>query len=294
METKKLSLRQTALDFLVSALAGIVVAIGYYFFQNSNGFAPGGVGGLATITYYLLDYKVSWALLMLIFNIPIFVLLTIFVNRMLGINLIIYMFVQSLSTELFEYLGLKPYCLSNNTEDFEMTFACIATGVISGLGFSIMLRRFGASGGTYAISAIIKQFKPAANIANLAFFLDGSVVILAFFIYGFKVTPTICTFINLFVATMVVNTAIKGGHEGFKFEIITDKPEEISEEIITSLGHGVTEIRAMGMYSHTEKHLLVCIVRKKNIGSMMKIIKKYNGTFASFGTVNEVFGRFRK
>lgn len=294
MNTKKLSLGQTALDFLISSLAGIVVAIGYYFFQNSNGFAPGGVGGLATITYYLLDYKVSWALLMLIFNIPIFVLLTIFVNRMLGINLIIYMFVQSLSTELFEYLGFKPYCLVNNTEDFEMSFACIATGVIAGLGFSIMLRRFGASGGTYAISAIIKRFKPAANIANLAFFLDGSVVIIAFFVYGFKITPTICTFINLFVATVVVNTAIKGGNEGFKFEIITDKPEEISEEIITTLKHGVTEIRAMGMYSHTEKHLLVCIVRKKNIGSMMKIIKKYKGTFASFSTVNEVFGRFRK
>ncbi len=294
MNTKKLSLGRTALDFLISSLAGIVVAIGYYFFQNSNGFAPGGVGGLATITYYLLDYKVSWALLMLIFNIPIFVLLTIFVNRMLGINLIIYMFVQSLSTELFEYLGFKPYCLVNNTEDFEMSFACIATGVIAGLGFSIMLRHFGASGGTYAISAIIKRFKPAANIANLAFFLDGSVVIIAFFVYGFKITPTICTFINLFVATVVVNTAIKGGNEGFKFEIITDKPEELSQEIITTLKHGVTEIRAMGMYSHTEKHLLVCIVRKKNIGSMMKIIKKYKGTFASFSTVNEVFGRFRK
>ena len=65
------------------------------------------------------------------------------------------------------------------------------------------------------------------------------------------------------------------------------------EEIIKKLGHGVTEIRAQGMYSHTDKYMLVCIIRKKQVGEMMKIIKKYKGSFASFSKVNEVFGRFR-
>ena len=65
--------KQILLDVAVAVLAGLIVGFAYYFFQNSNGFAPGGVGGLATITYYLTGYKVSWALLMLAFNIPIFI-----------------------------------------------------------------------------------------------------------------------------------------------------------------------------------------------------------------------------
>ena len=36
------------------------------------------------------------------------------------------------------------------------------------------------------------------------------------------------------------------------------------------------------------------IIRKKMMGKMMKIIKKYPGTFADFSKVNEVFGRFKK
>ena len=68
----------------------------------------------------------------------------------------------------------------------------------------------------------------------------------------------------------------------------------MSQELIEKLGHGVTEIRVQGMYSHTEKYMLVCIVRKKQIGKMMKIIQRYPGSFASFSKVNEVFGRFRK
>ena len=286
--------KQNVLDALYAVAAGLIVALAYYFFQNSNNFAPGGVGGLATITYYLLDYKVPWAILMLVFNIPIFVLVSIFVNRKLGLYLIIYMVVQSFGTELFSLLDWKPYCLANNGEDFEIVFACIATGIISGVGFSLMLRRFGASGGTYAISALIKKAKPETNVAYVSFLMDTSVVFIAFFVYGMKITPVICTLLNLFIANVVVDNVLTGIKNGYKFEIITDKPEEVSAELLEKLGHGVTEIRVVGMYSHNEKYMLVCIIRKKQIGEMMKIIQRYPGTFANFARVNEVFGRFKQ
>ncbi|MBQ8308678.1 MAG: YitT family protein [Clostridia bacterium] len=284
-------------DIVVACLAGVIVGFAYYFFQNSNGFAPGGVGGLATITYHLLGINgvdFSWAVLMVAFNIPIFVLVSIFVNRRLGVILIVYMLVQSFSTEIYELLGWLPYCKLNNGEDFEIVFACIATGVISGFGFSMMLKRFGASGGTYAISALIKHWKPATNIAYVSFLLDGSVVFIAFFVYGMKIAPVICTLLNLFIANVVVDYALSGIRNGYKFEIVTDKPNELSAELIEKLKHGVTEITVQGMYSHTEKYMLVCIIRKKQVGEMMKIIQRYKGTFASFSKVNEVFGRFKK
>jgi uncharacterized membrane-anchored protein YitT (DUF2179 family) len=204
------------------------------------------------------------------------------------------MLVQSFSVELFGLLGWKAYCAANNGEDFEIVFACIATGVISGTGFCFMLRRFGASGGTYAISALIKKAKPETNIAYVSFLMDSSVVLIAFFVYGMKVTPVICTLINLFIANMVVDSSLAGLKNGYKFEIVTDKPNEVSAELLERLGHGVTEIRVMGMYSQTEKYMLVCIIRKKQVGEMMKIIQKYPGTFASFAKVNEVFGRFKQ
>lgn len=292
MEQTKI--KNTVADVLIAVLAGLIVAIAYYFFQNSNGFAPGGVGGLATITYYLVEYSIPWAYLMILFNLPIFILVTIFVDRKLGIYLIIYMLVQSFGTELLALVGCKPYSANHNGEDFEIVFACIATGVISGFGFSIMLRRFGASGGTYAISSLIKKARPASNVAYVAFLLDSSVVAVAFFVYGMRITPVICTLLNLFIANIVVDYFLSGIKNGYKFEIITDKPEELSKELIEKLHHGVTEVKVLGMYSQTEKYMVICIIRKKQIGEMMKIIKKYTGSFASFSKVNEVFGRFRK
>ena len=68
-----------------------------------------------------------------------------------------YMLVQSFIPVIYEWIGVKPYCFENYVADFNIVFACIATGVISGFGFSMMLKRFGASGGTYGISALIKK-----------------------------------------------------------------------------------------------------------------------------------------
>ena len=281
-------------DLLVAVTAGLIVGTAFFFFQNSNGFAPGGVGGLATMTHHLLADYVSWSVLMLAFNMPILISLSIFVNRKLGLFLVIYITVQSFTPQLWSAMGALPYCLANSAEDFNVIFASIATGVISGFGFSIMLKHFGASGGTYGISALLKRMKPDMNIAYVSFIMDASVVFIAFFVYGMKVTPVICTLLNLFIANIIVDNGLNGLKNGYKFEIVTDDPQGLSVELMTKLKHGVTEMKVHGMYSDTDKHMLVCIINKRQIGDMMRILKNHPDTFASFEKVSEVFGNFER
>ena len=281
-------------DVLCAVAAGIIVGTAYHFFQNSNAFAPGGVGGLATITHHFLDGAVNWSILMVAFNLPIFILVSIFIDKKLGAILIIYMVVQSFIPHFYDAIGALPYCLINNGDDFNIVFACIATGVISGFGFSIMLKRFGASGGTYGISALIRKAKPEMNIAYVSFIMDASVVMIAFFVYGMKVTPVICTLLNLFIANVIVDHGLSGIKNGYKFEIVTNDPTELSHELMTKLRHGVTRIDVHGMYSDTDKYMLICIINKRQIGDMMRIIKNHPDTFASFEKVNEVFGNFKR
>ncbi len=292
--TKRNDLKNFIVDILCAIAAGIIVGTAYHFFQNSNGFAPGGVGGLATITHHLLEDKISWSVLMIAFNLPIFILVSAFINKKLGAILSLYMVVQSFIPYLYEAVGWMPYSLANNQDDFNIVFACIATGVISGFGFSLMLKRFGASGGTYGISALIKKMKPELNIAYVSFIMDTSVVLIAFFVYGMRITPVICTLCNLFIANVIVDHGLSGIKNGYKFEIITNNPDKIAEELMTRLRHGVTKIQVHGMYSDTDKYMLVCIINKRQIGEMMKIIKRYPDTFASFEKVNEVFGNFQR
>ena len=291
---KKTSVKSFLFDIFMAIAAGAVVGTAYFFFQNSNGFAPGGVGGLATITHHLIGGAVDWGILMIAFNLPIFILVSILIDRKLGFMLSLYMVVQSSMPRLYGFIGFRAYCEANNGDDFNIILASVATGVISGFGFSLMLRRFGASGGTYGISALLRRAKPDLNIAYVSFIMDASVVGIAFFVYGMKVTPVMCTLLNLFIANVIVDNGLSGIKNGYKFEIVTTEPDAISEEIMTRLKHGVTEIKVHGMYTHSDKFMVVCIVNKRQIGDMMRIIKKYPGSFANFTKVNEVFGNFRR
>ena len=60
---KKREIKTLIIDILYAVTAGLIVGIAYFFFQNSNGFAPGGVTGLATITHYLIGGKKFFSLI---------------------------------------------------------------------------------------------------------------------------------------------------------------------------------------------------------------------------------------
>ncbi len=294
-----------AMDIFVCFLSALLVSSSLYFFSNYNQFAPGGVTGCASILASLIartsdDVTLYMSILMFAFNLPIFTLVAIFCSRKTGVMLIVYLLFQSGLLMLFKYLhtafGLPYYAAFSTDPLFEegnnVVFAAIGVGVISGLGFSLMLRRFGASGGTYAISALIKRFKPEKNIAWLAFALDSSVVVLAFFVYGASINSVISTLSNIFISNLVVDYLLQGLRNGYKFEVITDRPDELADLMMTRLHRGVTLLHAEGMYTHTDKAILICIIRKRQIGEFLKLLKDHGATFSFSCKVNEVYGKF--
>lgn len=294
-------------DIFVCFVSAVLVSASLYYFSNYNRFAPGGVTGFASIIGSWIaedglgDVTTNMSILMFAFNLPIFVLVAIFTSRKTGIMLIVYLVFQATLLMFFKHLhtsfGLPYYAAFSGDplyqEGNNVVFAAIGVGVISGLGFSIMLRRFGASGGTYAISALIKHFKPEKNIAWLAFVLDSSVVVLAFFVYGASVNSVISTLTNIFISNIVVDNMLQGLRNGYKFEIITDRPEELAKELMEKLHRGATLLHAEGMYTHTNKSVLICIIRKRQMGEFLKILKHHGATFSYSCKVNEVYGKFK-
>lgn len=295
--TTKISLKSLLLDIGASFLAGVIVAFGLHIFSKQNNFVPGGITGFAYILASV--FNADEGLLLTCLSIPLFVLVFIFIDKKLGLILSFYVIVQSGTITLLKNINFYQYSVVNGGE---LMFAALATGVVTGIGYALQIMRHGASGGTYAISALIKHWRPASNIAWVSFALDSSVVVFVFILNAFGETTEIskaislslCTLINLFIADVVVDKCLRGTKEGYKFEIITDEPESISTEIMQELQHGVTELNVHGMYTHLEKYMIVCIIRKRELSKMMRILKKYPKSFSSFAKVNEVFGKFNK
>ena len=86
----------------------------------------------------------------------------------------------------------------------------------------------------------------------------------------------------------------KNGRSAVCFEIITDYPNEISDEIIFTLNHSCTLIPARGMYSGRDTNMLICVVNKTQVTAVSRIVRKYPNTFAVMDPVSEVMGNFKR
>ena len=128
----------------------------------------------------------------------------------------------------------------------------------------------------------------------IIFTINAVVALGSFFVYDFRYEPVILCVVYIFVNGRTSDSIFKGNRAAAKFEVITTQPEQLSRELITTLHHGCTVLHAEGMYTHSNRAMLVCVINRRQIVDFERIIRKYDNTFAYISTVNGIVGNFKK
>lgn len=297
-QTKKRShlwrmLLSAALAILSS---GIVRALAIYIFVTPNEFAPGGINGIAVLLEAVTRVNSGYYLIAL--NVPLFFVAFFLLGKSEAIISTLSMLLTSGLLIVFDYIpGMNEI---RYAPEYNAILASIAGGVLLGLALAIMLRSCGTSGGTTVLASLVNKKFRNLSVSAMTSAFDACVVFASFFVYHqgepftAKLDPVLLALISLLVTSKICDFVLQGFKVAYRFEIITDRAEELAKEIMERTHHGVTEINATGMYSHEGRALLVCVIRKRQIGELQRILRRYPGTFASFSPVSEVYGKFLK
>lgn len=303
---KKLSFKTFMLAMLLPVLSsGIIRALGIFIFTTPNKFAPGGTNGIAV----MLEYATGWnsGIFLLIVNAPLFFVAFFCIGKKEAILSTLSIVVSS---GLLIVLGLFPDKLSplqyglaeeGNLGDIgHRLLGAVAGGIFLGIALAIMIKSCGTSGGTTILASLVNKKFRNLSVSMLTSAFDACVVFASVFVYnnGNSATgvldPVLLALVSLFVTSKMSDVILQGFKTAYKFEIVTTHPDEIAAEIIGKTHHSVTKMEAEGMYSHEGKSMLVCIIRKRQIAQLQRIIRKYPDTFAYFTPASEVYGRFAK
>ena len=297
-QTKKRShlwrmLLSAALAILSS---GIVRALAIYIFVTPNEFAPGGINGIAVLLEAVTHVNSGYYLIAL--NVPLFFVAFFLLGKSEAIISTLSMLLTSGLLIVFDYIpGMNEI---RYAPEYNAILASIAGGVLLGLALAIMLRSCGTSGGTTVLASLVNKKFRNLSVSAMTSAFDACVVFASFFVYHqgepftAKLDPVLLALISLLVTSKICDFVLQGFKVAYRFEIITDRAEELAKEIMEKTHHGVTELNATGMYSHEGRALLVCVIRKRQIGELQRILRRYPGTFASFSPVSEVYGKFLK
>jgi uncharacterized membrane-anchored protein YitT (DUF2179 family) len=255
-------------------LGNLLCAIAFNGFFIPSQLLSGGVGGIALMLRYLLD--VPTGITVFLINVPIFIIGAKMVDR----EFIIYAFISmvAFSTLLTVTAGIGGYFVME-----DILLGAIFGGVLNGVGMGLMFRNRLCQGGLDIIATIIKK-KFNLNISTGLMILNTTIVSLSSVLFGFS--SAMYTIISMYVGYQVVDKVQMGLNVRKNVFIISDKSDELSDEILTSLHRGVTLLEGTGAYTKQGKKVIYCIVNSNEVVKLKALVDKIDP--AAFLTINDV------
>jgi len=163
-------------DILAIILGAGIFSFGIYFLVIPFHFYEGGATGITLITYYLLKVPVS--LMNLLINIPLFILAWKLLGKKSLYLSLLGTFSVSAWMAIFEAMPLSHRYHHFIFDAFkgDILLACIASGVVLGLGLGIIFNAGGTTGGTDILARIFNKYT-SLSMGKLMLIVDAIVLI---------------------------------------------------------------------------------------------------------------------
>lgn len=259
---EKGKIKQFVFEVIETLIGSFIMSVAVSFFLLPNELSSGGISGIATITYYLLKIPMGTTILLL--NIPLFILATFKIGRKFFIKSII----GTVSLSIFIDFLDRFQPLTN-----DKILACVYGGILTGIGTALILRAHSSTGGSDLAGIIIRKYKPTFRTGNLIMMIDYTIVLLNV-IFLKKIEIGLYSAITIYLMGKIIDILFEGIYFTKLLFIISDKSEEISDIIEKRVKRGVTGIYGKGLYTNTEKMVLMCAIGRNDLSEIKTIIKK--------------------
>lgn len=259
---EKFNFKRTILEIIGTIIGSFIMAVAVALFLLPNQLSSGGIAGVATITYYLFNLPMGTVIIAL--NIPLFLIAIYKIGKTFFVKSII----GTVSLSIFIDLLDKTEPLTH-----DRFLACIYGGVLIGLGTAIILKSNSSTGGTDLISYIAKEYRPTVRMSNIIIIVD--IVIVSLNVIFFKeVEIGLYSAIAIYLMGKIIDILFEGIYFTKLLLIISDKNEQIAQEIGEKIHRGTTGLFGKGMYTNKEKLILMCAASRGDISKVKIIARK--------------------
>ena len=240
----------------------------------------GGATGISIIVYYLTSFPIG--VQTFLYNIPLLFASYKLLGRKYTIDIIIGTFIFATCVDLMSFLN------SYAPVD-DIMLASIFGGVFNGIGYGLVFRMNGSTGGFDILGAIIKKYY-SIDMGAAIFSFNCIVVAIAGFMFG--IAPAMFTLICMYVNSQVTDKVSAGFNRKKAILIVSDKSRKIADEIINVVGRGVTFLHGQGAFTGREKNVILVVVSLTQIAKIKLITHSIDEhAFLLIMSASEVMGR---
>lgn len=270
---------------LPQVIAGCAIAaFATDLFLIPNGLAAGGVTGLATIIQAVAagqGINLPVGMQTIVMN----ALLLLVVMRTGGMLYVVQTTVGFLLLGFFTDL-FAPFVAPLAHSD--LMLPAVWGGIITGIGYGMVLRVGANTGGSDTIAQIISR-KTSLPVGSTVMAID--VAVCAASIPVFSLENALYAALSMVLSGYVVDAVVDGGNKRRMALIISDKFPDIAADIMFGLGRGCTKLQASGMWTGGEKPVLMVIVERRELSALKTIVAEHDPrAIITIADVTEAFG----
>jgi len=270
-------MRYPIFRILMTLVGAFIASIAINALYIPHNILSGGITGIAILLNLQLNFNTS--LVILILNIPIFIL----GYRMIHRSFIVHSLIGMLALTFFITLTKNFSFHSDN-----MLTTILLGGVLSGIGYGLIFRSGGSTGGNDIISKMLnRKYSYSISTFNFAF----NLLIIALSITTFGVDKSIETLTAMYVSSLVTKYILEGTNYKRTVFIITDKKDAVAEQINHELARGCTIIEGTGSYTLTQRHLLYAVISISQVTRLKDLVRQVDSSaFINVIETQAVFG----
>lgn len=284
MSKLKLLYKKVWIEYIVIFAGVSLMALGVRMIYEPLELVTGGVAGFAIVvrdlSLGLVDGGIPVWLTTALINIPLFVIGW----RLRGREYI----VKSLYATIVYTAELSVIpCVSVSSQDYVMAAVC--GGVLTGGGLGLIVLTGSSAGGTDLLGAILKHYIPECSIGTLLMYVDSVVVLAGALVFGIR--NALYAVIAVFITSKVMDNVINGVHYSKLVMVITENGQQLGRAILDDISRGVTLVPVKGMYSGSDKSMIMCAASRRETVRIVRIIEKYSpDAFVMISDIREILG----
>ena len=284
MIKEKSKIKTIAIETIGTIIGATIMACATSFFLLPNQLSTGGFSGIATIFYYFLNIPMGTTILA--FNIPLFLYAAYKLGKIFLIKSIIGTTTFSIAIDIFDKLPVL-------TQD--RFLACIYGGIIVGLGTAIILKSNSSTGGSDLISNLVRKYNPDIRMSNVIILIDTGIVALNVLFFK-EIEIGLYSAIAIYLMGKIIDIIFEGIYFTKLLIIISDRNQEIAEEIGDKVEKGTTGLYGKGMYTNEQKLVLICAASRGDVARVKQVVRKIDPkSFIIIANAREVMGQgFKK
>ncbi len=268
--------------YLKLTLYSILYAVGFQLFIVPNFLAPGGFSGVSVLLNHVIP-AIPTGTFLLILNIPVLIIGFWKFGAKFTVSTFYCVVLTSGLMTLLEIFG-KPIVSD------DIFLGCVCGGAIVGFSLGKIFRHGATTGGMDIVVKLIRLKVPHLK-TNQIFLMADSFVVAAMILLMHDVVRGLYSAICIVISTTIMERALYGKDEATFVHIISDKPQEVADQLLYELEMGVTFIDGMGAYTKKDKKIIMCVAKKRDFYKVEAVVKKTDPkSFMIVSSAQEVFG----